>query len=414
MVKGFVFALKFYSERFLAFFIRVFVPMRGSKVLLVQAGGLGDMAVATAVLKNYQRYFGEGNVYIVTHLQNQARNVLGSRFAGRVIEIDQGRFKRNPLYAAKNVIRLRKIGFGTVIYNITNPISLCHSSFFIAGLDARQTVGYEGERFYLDVGRKENPYHRFLIKFMLPKILDSFSFVVPSMPASLRDGGILPSAIAHQKKILEDFTGRKFDDYSTEAYFDGSKAGEGSGKMPKEKFFICHLGAGHHKLRWPVERYVGVSKMIEKEFGLVPVLTGMSAEEGLAERYLREIPDAISFVGKTDFSDLEGLIKGSSLVISNDTGMVHLAVALKKPSFCILGAGEVGRLSHYGYQDINRWVYDRNAGCFLDNFRCGNNAKDLYPCIDSITEQMVEKELEKFLRRLLLTKDVPREAFCYQ
>jgi hypothetical protein len=78
-----------------------------------------------------------------------------------------------------------------------------------------------------------------------------------------------------------------------------------------------------------------------------------------------------------------------------------------------LGAGEVGRLSHYGYQDINRWIYDRNAGCFLDNFRCGNNAKDLYPCIDSISEEAVKKELGDFLKYLLPNKGVPREAFRY-
>ncbi len=413
MFKGFVFALKFYLERSSAFFVRVFVPMRGSKVLIVQAGGLGDMVVATAVLKNYQRFFGKENIYILTHLQNQAKNVLGSWSADKVIEIDQGRFKRNPLYAVKIIIRLRKIGFGTVIYNITNPISLCHSFFFVAGLNARQTVGYEGERFYLSVGREENPYHWFLIKFVLPKILKSFTLVVRSMSAGLRNGGILPSAIAHQKKILEDFTGRVFDDYSTEVYFDGSRTGESIKKMPEKKFFICHLGAGHLKLRWPVERYIAVSKMMKEQFGLVPVLTGLKGERGLAEKYLHGVPDAFDFVGKTDFNELENLIKGSLLVISNDTGMVHLTIALKKPSFCITGAGEVGRLSHYGYPDINKWIYDGSAVCLLDNFRCGNSARDLYPCIDSITEEEVEKELGEFLKYLLSTESVPREGFVY-
>lgn len=413
MVKGLVFALKFYLERFLAFFVKVFVPMRGSKVLIVQAGGLGDMVVATAVLKNYQRAFGKGNVYVLTHLQNQAKNVLGSWFTDKIIEIDQGRFKKNPLCAVKDVVRLRKIGFGTVIFNITNPISLCHSSFFVAGLDAVQMVGYEGERFYLDVGRKENPYHWFLIKFVLPKILESFTVAVKSMPAGPRDGGILPSAIAHQKKILEDFTGRKFDDYSTEAHFDESKVGTFIEKILQEKFFICHLGAGHPKLRWPVERYVAVSKAIRERFGLVPVLTGMKGECELAERYLRGIPDAFNFVGKTSFSELEYLIQRSVVVFSNDTGMIHLTVALGKPSFCILGAGEVGRLSHYGYLDVNRWVYDKNAKCLLDDFRCGNKTGDIYPCINSISEEVVKKELEKFLAYLLSSDHLPRETFKY-
>jgi lipopolysaccharide heptosyltransferase II len=79
--------------------------------------------------------------------------------------------------------------------------------------------------------------------------------------------------------------------------------------------------------RWPVEKFAALVGPLRVRFGLSCVVGGGPAEAELAAR----IPGAINLAGRTTLHQLSALIAGAELVVSNDSGPMHIAVALNKP-----------------------------------------------------------------------------------
>ena len=92
-----------------------------------------------------------------------------------------------------------------------------------------------------------------------------------------------------------------------------------------------HPGAGWETKRWPVEKFAEIVRRFE---GSV-VLVGSSAERGLADRIVaatsaRRNP-ALNLAGETSLKQLAVLLGASDLIVSNDSGPMHLAAAMGTP-----------------------------------------------------------------------------------
>jgi ADP-heptose:LPS heptosyltransferase len=100
--------------------------------------------------------------------------------------------------------------------------------------------------------------------------------------------------------------------------------------------YICiHPGASVPQRRWPAARFAAVAAAIVGH-GLRVVLTGTAAEAeltGLVARAGRAM--SLDLAGRTDLGTLAALLEGARLLICNDTGVSHLAAALRVPSVVI-------------------------------------------------------------------------------
>jgi ADP-heptose:LPS heptosyltransferase len=86
---------------------------------------------------------------------------------------------------------------------------------------------------------------------------------------------------------------------------------------------------------------------------------------------------------------IEG-VKRCDAVISQETGALHIAVALKKPTVGILGGGHFGRFYPWGDEKINRTA-NKLMDCYWCSWRC------IYPdirCVQEIEPKMIANELE--------------------
>ena len=82
--------------------------------------------------------------------------------------------------------------------------------------------------------------------------------------------------------------------------------------------------------------------------GYQVVLTGTAAERNLCHQIcvaIREavVPAPIDLAGRTSLGELAVLLSHSALLVCNDTGISHLAAALKTPSVVIFSNSEVVR-----------------------------------------------------------------------
>jgi ADP-heptose:LPS heptosyltransferase len=101
---------------------------------------------------------------------------------------------------------------------------------------------------------------------------------------------------------------------------------------------LIHPGAASEARRWPVERFAAVARA-ERADGRQVVVTGAPDDVGLAEFLadLARLPHGVIFAGRTDLIGLAALVAAAGRVVCGDTGVAHLATALRTPSVVLFG-----------------------------------------------------------------------------
>jgi heptosyltransferase I len=100
---------------------------------------------------------------------------------------------------------------------------------------------------------------------------------------------------------------------------------------------------------WPADRWAQVCDALYEDFGLQPVLVGGRSERELAAeavimRTARHTP--VSALG-SGLRRLTAILDGSALVLSPDTGPLHLSVALDRPVVSLIGYSNPKRVGPY-------------------------------------------------------------------
>ena len=102
---------------------------------------------------------------------------------------------------------------------------------------------------------------------------------------------------------------------------------------------LLHPGASDPDRRWPVERWAAVAAA-ELARGRRIVMSGSTHEEDLARAIARRagIDHAATWLGGGDVLQLARLVSVAARTVSSDTGLAHLATALRTPSVVLFGA----------------------------------------------------------------------------
>jgi ADP-heptose:LPS heptosyltransferase len=100
---------------------------------------------------------------------------------------------------------------------------------------------------------------------------------------------------------------------------------------PGQRLVVVQPGASDARRCWPAARFAAVADALVEEGALVAI-NGSAAEAPLV-RSVREAMchPAIDLSGKCTLNALCGLLDRAALVVSNDTGPLHMALALGRP-----------------------------------------------------------------------------------
>ena len=94
---------------------------------------------------------------------------------------------------------------------------------------------------------------------------------------------------------------------------------------------VClHAGSARPEARWPAERFAEVGRRLAEAGGRV-VLFGAHGDRALCASIANAIPGAISLGGETSLPVLAALLQRSALLVTNDSGPMHMAAALGVP-----------------------------------------------------------------------------------
>ena len=152
---------------------------------------------------------------------------------------------------------------------------------------------------------------------------------------------------------------------------------------------------------WILERYARVLDVAAGELGLRPVLVGSAApeERAAAETVTRRTTARPVNALAWDLRRLAWLLDGSAVLLSPDTGPLHMAVALGTPTVGLYGYTDPKRVGPYRrYRDLLVDRYSRPGETTPSaEFRPGN--------MESITVEEVLEKLERAVRRYVGGQD---------
>jgi ADP-heptose:LPS heptosyltransferase len=110
-----------------------------------------------------------------------------------------------------------------------------------------------------------------------------------------------------------------------------------------ERYVCVHPGAQLASRRWPPERFAQVADELARE-GWRVALTGTAPEAPLVRQVAAAMREpAIELAGRTSLGALAALIGRARLVVCNDTGVSHIAAAMRTPSVVICSGADPKR-----------------------------------------------------------------------
>jgi len=144
------------------------------------------------------------------------------------------------------------------------------------------------------------------------------------------------------------------------------------------EYAIVNPGAAWPNKRWPPDRFGAVAASLHRDFGLRSLVLWGPGEEPLANAVAAASLGAAEAAPETTIPDLVGIARSARLMISGDTGPLHIAGAVGTPIVALFGPTFPERNGPWSPRDV---VVSRVAqcSCFYER-RCRKAA----PCIDSI------------------------------
>jgi len=142
--------------------------------------------------------------------------------------------------------------------------------------------------------------------------------------------------------------------------------------------------------RWPVERFAAIGDRAIRDWGAKVVVIGTEKEKALGETLISATaPGAVNFCGMTGLGDALALIKRCRLFVSNDSGLMHVAAALKVPTVAIFGSTDSVATGPRG----------KNARVVKQDLECSPCLKPEcssgYRCLLAVQPEDVWREMEK-------------------
>jgi lipopolysaccharide heptosyltransferase I len=156
-------------------------------------------------------------------------------------------------------------------------------------------------------------------------------------------------------------------------------------------YALVNPGAAWPNKRWPPERFGEIASFLRDVRGLTSLVLWGPGEEALARAVVDASGGAARVAPPTTIADLLALARHAALIVSGDTGPLHIAAAAGTPAVAIFGPTNPGRNGPWAASDV---VISRYAtcGCHYDR-RC----HEARWCLDDVSVAEVTAAIQQRL-----------------
>jgi ADP-heptose:LPS heptosyltransferase len=111
-----------------------------------------------------------------------------------------------------------------------------------------------------------------------------------------------------------------------------------------EPLIVVHPGSGWPLKNWPAARWRVVAMELARRFCTRPIVAGTAAERPLAREVANGTP-AIDLAGRLSLGVLAAVHRRARLVVTTDSGALHIAAAMGAPAVGVFGPGDPFRFA---------------------------------------------------------------------
>jgi len=181
----------------------------------------------------------------------------------------------------------------------------------------------------------------------------------------------------------------RFDDAALAA----ATAGAG---VSRRAYWVFAPGAEYGPAKcWPATHYAELARSLHAAHGLPVLLLGSGKEAELCEAIAAAAPGACRVLaGKTSLQDAMALIAASRGVVSNDSGLMHVAAAFGVPQVAVFGSTSPEHTPPLNPKAKVLWLKEELqlecSPCFERTCRFGHTR-----CLTEVAPQRVEQALNR-------------------
>lgn len=320
------------------------------KVLLMRFSALGDVLQSLSLIGAFAREWPEAEIHFVTR-SDFAPLVESHPHLHRIWKIKKG---DGFLQIIKLARQLRSVGF-THVYDPHNNLRSRILCVFLAGV-----LGWRKLFLYKFLRRPIFRFKRFLL----------FNFRYNTFPKPFNGQGAMLTPLKKWKL-------NPVPPPAPQLFLPSPKSDLLS--ILPQHFIALAPSAAHPLKRWPLDYF---DQLIELLPEIKFVCLG-GPEDGFVNELQSKYPSrVISFVGMLSYVESAQVVKLAKLLISNDTGVMHMAEQLGIPCIALMGPAPFGFPSR-----SSTIIKERNLPC--------------RPCSKHGQGPCVNKEFQKCLRDIL-------------
>jgi heptosyltransferase-2 len=167
------------------------------------------------------------------------------------------------------------------------------------------------------------------------------------------------------------------------------------------RYFVFAPGAEYGPAKcWPASHYAELARSLHAAHGLPVVLLGSGKEAALCESVAAEAPGACRVMaGKTSLEDAMALIAASRGMVSNDSGLMHVAAAFGLPQVAVFGSTSPEHTPPLNAKARVLWLKDELGldcmPCFERTCRYGH-----YRCLVDVPPARVASALDSAMSQV--------------
>ncbi len=339
-------------------------------ILIVRTDRIGDVVLTTPAIEAVRSAFPAARISIL--VTPETRQIVDGNPSLNEVLIDdkKGVHKGLGFFSLIAILRRKKFDLAIIFHTKKRANLLC----FLAGIPAR--IGYKNDKFGFLLTqpiadtRSQGSKHE--AQYCLD-LLESIGVHADNLKSNLKLS--IPVKEESQKWAATFLRENNIKE--------------------SDRFVVIHPGASCVSKRWPAENFSKVVKKLAQSGNKV-FLIGGEETKNISAQILKNAPNAASDLsGSLSLSQLAALLAKSQLLISNDSGPVHMAAAVGAPVISIFGRNQAGlspaRWKPLGARDI---VLHKEVGC---NICLAHNCVVGFECLKAITPEEVLEAVEKIL-----------------
>lgn len=342
------------------------LPGQPQKILVTFLMHLGDLLLTTPFIEVLRRAYPQAQIdYLVD--KKLAGVVQENKYLSRVLEIDKKGQDRSIGALYRYAQKLSQENYDLVINLHPNE----RTSFLTASMRAKYKVGACHFLF--------RPFYNKVVK--LKRQLHAADMYLEV----LRELG-----------ISQDLTNQGLQmPISTVALANSTQFYQQAGLKPQDKLIGLNIGSAVLTKRWPGERFAQVADTLSKS-GYKIVFFGGSMDTELVEdalSYMQTKP--IVATGKFSLQELAAAMQRCSLIITNDSGPMHVAISQKVPIVAMYGPSSPKLYGPYTERAV---IVTAEPPC-LDCAGGMRHQCEKMDCMRNLTVQQVLQAAQGLLRR---------------